>query len=92
MVSSIQLIGSGQTHKRQIFTLHLKGFLVPTICQRTNHPKEAVERYIHDYEANRLLAIKFDNVDLIACIVRPRPSVVKQYLDFMPLDPTASDN
>ncbi len=89
---NIQLIGSGQTHKRQIITLHLKGFLVPTICQKTNHSKEAVERYIHDYEAIRLLATKFDDVDLISRIVRLKPSVVNQYLDFIPLDSTPNES
>lgn len=83
---NVQLTGSGQTHKREIITLHLKGFLVPTICQKTNHSKEAVERYIHDYEAIRLLASKFDDVDLVSRIVRLKTSVVKQYLDLIPLD------
>lgn len=83
---SIQLIGSGQTHKRPIIALHLKGYLVPTICQKTNHSKEAVERYIHDFEAVKTLSEKFDDVDLISRIVRLTPSVVKQYLDLVPLD------
>lgn len=83
---NVQLTGSGQTHKREIITLHLKGFLVPTICQKMNHSKESVERYIHDYEAIRLLASKFDDVELISRIVRLRVSVVKQYLDLIPLD------
>jgi len=83
---NIQLIGSGQTHKRAIIALHLKGYLVPTICQKTNHSKESVERYIHDYEAIKTLSEKFDDVDLISRIVRLTPSVVKQYLDLVPLD------
>jgi hypothetical protein len=83
---NIQLTGSGQTHKREIITLHLKGFLVPSICQKINHSKESVERYIHDYEAIRLLASKFDDVELISRIVRLKVSVVKQYLDLIPLD------
>jgi hypothetical protein len=83
---NIQLIGSGQTHKRVIIALHLKGYLVPTICQKTNHSKESVERYIHDFEAIKTLSEKFDDVDLISRIVRLTPSVVKQYLDLVPLD------
>jgi hypothetical protein len=83
---NIQLIGSGQTHKRPIIGLHLKGYLVPTICQKTNHSKESVERYIHDFEAIKTLSEKFDDVDLISRIVRLTPSVVKQYLDLIPLD------
>jgi hypothetical protein len=83
---NIQLIGSGQTHKKQIIALHLKGYLVPTICQKTNHSKEAVERYIRDYESVKLLSTKFDDVDVIARIIRLSSSVVKQYLDLIPLD------
>jgi len=83
---NIQLIGGGQTHKREIIALHLKGFLVPTICQRTNHSKESVERYIRDFESIKLLSSKFDDVDIISRIVRLTPSVVKQYLDLIPLD------
>ncbi len=88
---NVQLTGSGQTHKKDIITLHLKGFLVPAICQQTNHSKEAVERYIHDYEAIRLLATKFDDVDLISRIVRLKSSVVQQYLDLIPLDSNSQD-
>lgn len=83
---NIQLIGGGQTHKREIIALHLKGYLVPTICQKTNHSKEAVERYIRDYESIKLLSTKFDDVDVISRIIRLTPSVVKQYLDLVPLD------
>ncbi len=83
---NIQLIGGGQTHKRLIVALHLKGYLVPTICQKTNHSKESVERYIRDFEAVKLLAPKFDDLDVISRIVRLSPSVVKQYLDLIPLD------
>ena len=83
---NVQLMGGGQTHKKEIVALHLKGYLVPTICQRTNHSKEAVERYIHDFEAVRLLATKFDDAETISRIIRLSPSVVKQYLDLVPLD------
>jgi len=83
---NIQLIGRGQTHKRPIIALHLKGFLVPSICQKTNHSKESVERYIRDFESVKLLSSKFDDVDVISRIIRLSPSVVKQYLDLVPLD------
>jgi len=83
---NIQLIGGGQTHKKQIIAFHLKGYLVPTICQKTNHSKEAVERYIRDFESVKLLSTKFDDVDVISRIIRLTPSVVKQYLDLIPLD------
>lgn len=83
---AVQLLGGGQTHKKEIIALYLKGYLVPTICQRTNHSKEAVERYIRDFEAVKLLATKFDDTDAISRIVRLTPRVVKQYLDLIPLD------
>jgi hypothetical protein len=83
---NVQLIGGGQTHKKEIIALHLKGYLVPTICQKTNHSKEAVERYIRDFESVRLLSTKFDDPDVISRIIRLTTPVVKQYLDLIPLD------
>jgi predicted transcriptional regulator len=83
---NIQLIGSGQTHKKEIITLYLKGYLVPTICQRTHHSKESVERYIRDFEAVKLLSTKFDDPETISRLLRLSPSVVKQYIDLLPLD------
>lgn len=83
---NVQLIGSGQTHKQDIIGLHVKGYLVPTICKKTNHSKEAVERYIRDFEAVRLLTTKFDDLETISRIIRLTRSVVKQYVDLIPLD------
>jgi hypothetical protein len=83
---NVQLIGGGQTHKKEIIALHLRGYLVPTICQKTNHSKEAVERYIRDFESVRLLSTKFDDPDVISRIIRLSTPVVKQYLDLIPLD------
>jgi Protein of unknown function (DUF1670) len=37
------------THKREIITLYLEGYLTPEIAVKTNHSKEAVDRYITDY-------------------------------------------
>ena len=77
-------IGSGQTHKKEIITLYLKGYLVPTICQKTNHSKDAVERYIRDFEAIRLLNDKFDDINTISLITRLSKRVVNQYIDLIP--------
>ena len=41
------------THKREIVTLYLQGYLTPKIASKTNHSKEAVDRYIRDFEAVR---------------------------------------
>jgi hypothetical protein len=83
---NVQLIGSGQSHKKEIVAYHLKGYLVPTICQRTKHSKESVERYIRDFESVRLLSTKFDDPDVISRIIRLTTPVVMQYLDLIPLD------
>jgi hypothetical protein len=83
---NIQDIGGGQTHKKDIITMYLKGYLVPTICQRTNHSKQAVERYIRDFEAIRLLDPKFEDLQTISLITRLSKSVVQQYIDLIPPD------
>ena len=80
----IQDIGGGQTHKKDIITMYLKGYLVPTICQRTNHSKEAVERYIRDFEAIRILDPKFEDLQTISLITRLSKTVVQQYIDLIP--------
>ena len=83
---NVQFIGSGQTHKKNIITMYLNGYLVPTICQRTNHSKESVERYIRDFEAVRLLQTKFDDIHTISLIARLSKAVVQQYIDLIPPD------
>jgi hypothetical protein len=83
---NVQFIGGGQTHKKNIITMYLNGYLVPKICQRTNHSKEAVERYIRDFEAIRLLDTKFDNINTISLITRLSKSVVQQYIELIPPD------
>jgi hypothetical protein len=83
---NVQLIGRGQTHKKEILTDYLNGYLVPSICQRTNHSKESVERYIRDFEAVKLLASKFDDINTISLVTRLSLSVINQYLDFLPAD------
>lgn len=82
---NIQFIGSGQTHKKEIISLYLNGYLVPSICQRTNHSKEAVERYIRDFEAIRLLDSKFDDINSISLITRLSKRVVQQYIELIPM-------
>ncbi len=82
---NIQNVGGGQTHKREIIALYLKAHLVPTICKMTNHSKEAVERYVRDFEAVRMLYPKFKDVDIISRIIRLSKSVVNQYVDLIPL-------
>jgi hypothetical protein len=83
---NVQQVGGGQTHKHIIISDYLNGYLVPTICQRTNHSKDAVERYIRDFEAVKLLYTKFDNLNTISLISRLSKSVVNQYIDLLPID------
>ena len=83
---NIQNLGSGQTHKCEIIALYLNGYLVPTICQKTNHSKEAVERYIRDFESVRLLYPEFKDLQTISLIIRLSKGVVKQYIDLLPLE------
>lgn len=83
---NVQLLGSGQTHKKEIISDYLGGYLVPSICQRTNHSKEAVERYIRDFEAVKMLSPKFDDINTISLVTRLSKSVVNQYIDLLPID------
>ena len=83
---NIQLIGKGQSHKKEIITLYLKGYLVPSICQRTNHSQDAVERYLRDFEAIKLLYTKDFDINSISLITRLSKSVVSQYIDLLPTD------
>ena len=43
------------THKREIITLYLESYLTPEIAVKTNHSKEAVDRYIRDYHLVEIL-------------------------------------
>ncbi|NWF50995.1 MAG: DUF1670 domain-containing protein, partial [Ignavibacteriaceae bacterium] len=62
------------------------GYLVPAICQRTNHSKDAVERNIQDFEAVRLLSKKIDDLNTISLVTSLSKSVVSQYIDLLPVD------
>ncbi|QKK01034.1 MAG: DUF1670 domain-containing protein [Ignavibacteriota bacterium] len=53
------------------------------MCQRTNHSKDAVERYIRDFEAVRLLSEKFDGLNTVSLVTRFSKSVVSQYIDLI---------
>jgi hypothetical protein len=74
------------THKREIIALYLQGFLTPTIARKTRHSKEAVDRYIRDYENVRLIRTATDDVDNISQITHLSKRVVRQYLDLIPED------
>jgi hypothetical protein len=76
------------THKREIVALYLQGHDTPRIARKTNHSKEALDRYIRDFETVRLLADKVSTDPVrISQLARLNPRVVQQYLDLLPSDP-----
>ena len=72
------------THKKEIITLYLQGYLTPTIAAKTKHSKEAVDRYIRDYESVKVVRSATADIDSISQITRLSKRVITQYLDLMP--------
>jgi hypothetical protein len=72
------------THKREIITLYLQGCLTPTIAKKTRHSKDAVDRYIRDYENVKLVRKVTADIDSISQITHLSKRVIKQYLDLIP--------
>lgn len=73
------------THKREIITLYLQGYLTPDIALKTNHSKEAVDRYIKDYHRVEILwNHDFKDPDKISHLSRLSMRVVQQYIDLLP--------
>ena len=72
------------THKKEIITLYLQGHLTPTIAAKTKHSKEAVDRYIRDYERVKVVRTATADIDNISQILRLSKRVITQYLDLMP--------
>lgn len=74
------------THKREIITLYLQGYLTPDIALKTNHSKEAVDRYIKDYHRVEILwNHDIKDPDKIANLARLSKRVVMQYIDLLPV-------
>ena len=72
------------THKKEIITLYLQGYLTPTIAAKTKHSKEAVDRYIRDYEKVKVVRSATADIDNISQITGLSKRVISQYLDLMP--------
>lgn len=73
------------THKREIITLYLEGFLTPEIALKTKHSKEAVDRYIKDYHRVEMLwKHGITNTEQISQMIRLSKKVVVQYVDLLP--------
>jgi len=73
------------THKREIITCYLQGDLTPEIAAKTNHSKEAVDRYIADYHRVEILwKHGITNIDQICRLSRLSKRVATQYVDLLP--------
>ena len=73
------------THKKEIITLYLEGYLTPEIAIKTNHGKEAVDRYINDYHrVETLWTHGITNLDDISHLSHLSKRVAQQYIDLLP--------
>jgi len=82
---NIHDLSGAVTHKREIITLYLEGYLTPEIAIKTKHSKEAVDRYIHDYHrVETLWKHGITNLDQISQLTRLSKRVVQQYIDLLP--------
>ena len=72
------------THKKEIVTLYLQGYLTPSIAAKTKHSKEAVDRYIRDYEKVKVVRVATADIDKISQITGLSKRVISQYLDLIP--------
>jgi len=73
------------THKREIITLYLEGYLTPDIALKTNHSKEAVDRYIADYHrVETLWKHAISDLDEVSRLTRLSKKVAQQYIDLLP--------
>ncbi|MBC8478431.1 DUF1670 domain-containing protein [bacterium] len=73
------------THKREIITLYLEGYLTPEIAMKTKHSKEAVDRYIRDYHrVEALWKHGVTDLEQMSKLIRLSKRVVQQYVDLLP--------
>lgn len=72
-------IGRGTTHKKQIIALHLQNYLSSDIARMTSHSKDAVDRYVNDFQIISMLSKKFDK-DIIPVLARKSKTLVEEYL------------
>ena len=73
------------THKKEIITLYIEGYLTPEIATKTNHSKEAVDRYIKDFHRVKLLWENgITDTDDMANVARLSKRVIQQYIDLLP--------
>jgi len=82
---NIHDLSGAVTHKREIITLYLEGYLTPEIAIKTNHSTESVDRYIRDYHRVELLwKHGITDLDQISQLARLSKRVAQQYVDLLP--------
>ena len=81
---NIHDLSGALTHKKEIITRYLQGHLPPSIAAKTKHSKEAVDRYIRDYESVKVVRKATADIDKISQITRLSKRVITQYLDLIP--------
>ena len=73
------------THKREIITLYLEGYLTPEIAMKTKHSNEAVDRYIRDYHRVEMLwRHGITDLDQMSQLSRLAKRVIQQHIDLLP--------
>lgn len=73
------------THKREIISLYLEGYLTPAIAAKTHHSKEAVDRYIKDYHRVEMLWLHgITELQQISHLSHLSARVAQQYIDLLP--------
>jgi hypothetical protein len=82
---NIHDLSGAVTHKREIITLYLEGYLTPEIAIKTKHAAESVDRYIRDYHRVELLwRYGVRQLEEIYHLTRIAPRVAQQYIDLLP--------
>jgi len=78
-------MGPGLSHKSIILDLYFKGYSFTDIELKTNHSKEAVDRYIKDYHRVEILwNHDIKDPDKISHLSRLSKRIVQQYIDLLP--------
>lgn len=82
---NIHDLSGAVTHKREIITLYLEGYLTPAIAAKTHHSKEAVDRYIKDYHKVETLWMHgITELQQISHLSHLSARVAQQYIDLLP--------
>lgn len=82
---SIHDLSGAITHKREIITLYLEGYLTPEIAMKTKHSNEAVDRCIRDYHrAEMLWRHGITDLDKMSQLSRLAKRFIQQYIDLLP--------